>query len=92
MPVEEEETLFEGENGQDFWSMSGAFIHRKHEKHRSKLYIPNEETFLIPLKYVDVMRQTRTSKDNASEHTLNGYWHEGSDLALSEEWIGTTRF
>ena len=31
------------------------------------------------------MRQTRTSIDTASEHTLNYYWNEESDCTLSEE-------
>ena len=38
------------------------------------------------------MMQTRTSIDNALEHTLNDYWNGESDVALSEERNGTTRF
>ena len=47
------------------------FIHRHHEVHRSKLYVSDKATFTTPLKYVDVMGQTMTSIDGASEHTLN---------------------
>ena len=46
-----------------------------------KLYVMKDETFLIPMKYVDVVRQTRTSMNNASEHTLNDYWNEESDFS-----------
>ena len=41
------------------------------------------------MKYVDVMRQTRTSIDNASENTLNDHWND--EVFLSEKWIGTVR-
>ena len=38
------------------------------------------------------MRHTRTSIDNVSEFTLNDYWNEETEVTVSEEWIGTTRF
>ena len=59
--VEIEEGDRKGSNTEDSWSMSGEFIYRHHEEHRLKLYDPDNETFPIPLKYVDVMRQTQTS-------------------------------
>ena len=43
-----------GEAINDFWSMSGSFIFRHHVEPRVKLYSPREESFPIPLKYVDV--------------------------------------
>ena len=43
-----------GEAINDFWSMSGNFIHRHHVEPRVKLYSPREESFPIPLKYIDV--------------------------------------
>ena len=42
----------------DFWSMSGNFIYRHHVEPRVKLYSPREESFPIPLKYIDVSRTT----------------------------------
>ena len=60
--------------------------------HRTKLYIPDEATFTIPMTFVDVMRQTRTSIGNASEHTLTDFWNDERTVFFSEEWIGTTRF
>ena len=45
-----------GEAISDFWSMSGNFIFRHHVEPRVKLYLPREESFLFPLKYIDVSR------------------------------------
>ena len=47
-----------GEAINDFWSMSESFIYRHHVDTRVKLYSPREETFPIPLKYIDVTRTT----------------------------------
>ena len=47
----------------DLWSMSGNFIYRHHFEPRVKLYSPREESFPIPLKYIDVSRTTRTIFD-----------------------------
>ena len=46
-----------GEAINDFWSMSGNFIFRHHVEPRVKLYSPREESFPIPLKYIDVSRE-----------------------------------
>ena len=46
---------------EESWSMSGEFIYRHHEELRLKRYDSDIQTFLIPLKYVDVMRQTQTN-------------------------------
>ena len=47
-----------GEAINDFWSMSGSFIYRHHVEPRVKLYSSREESFPIPLKYIDVSRTT----------------------------------
>ena len=52
-----------GEAINDFWSMSGSFIYRHHVEPRVKLYSPREESFPIPLKYIDVSRTTHTNLD-----------------------------
>ena len=49
-----------GEAINDFWSMSGNFIYRHHVELRVKLYSPREQSFPIPLKYIDVSRTTHT--------------------------------
>ena len=50
-----------GEAINDFWLMSGNFIYRHHVEPRVKLYSPREESFPIPLKYIDVSRTTHTN-------------------------------
>ena len=50
-----------GEVFHDFWSLSGSFIYRHHVEPRVKLYSPTEESFPIPLKYIDVTRFTHTN-------------------------------
>ena len=35
-----------------FWSIGGDFIYRHHNEPRVQLYVPKEETFPIPLKYI----------------------------------------
>ena len=52
-----------GEAINDFWSMSGSFIYRHHVEPRVKLYSLREESFPIPLKYIDVSRTTHTNLD-----------------------------
>ena len=41
----------------------GGFIYRHHVEPRVKLHMPKEETFPIPLKYIDITRNTHTSLD-----------------------------
>ena len=43
--------------------MSGNFIYRHHVEPRVKLYSPRDESFPIPLKYIDVSRTTHTNLD-----------------------------
>ena len=54
-------------------SMSGHFTYRHHEAHRTKLYIPEETTFSIPLD-IHWRHEAHENKiDNASEQSLNDY-------------------
>ena len=53
----------------DFGTITGEFIHRRHVVLRVKLYVPKEESFPIPLKYIDVARTTYTSLDVMLEKT-----------------------
>ena len=46
------ETRDDAENRNDFWSIEGDFISRHHIEPRVQRYVPKEETFAIPLKYV----------------------------------------
>ena len=56
LPPPQDSSLDAGEGKNDFWSMSGNFIYRHHVEPRVKLYSPREESFPIPLKYIDVSR------------------------------------
>ena len=64
-----------GEAINGFWSMSGSFIYRHHVEPRVKLYSPREESFPIPLKYIDVTRTTHTNLDVKQEKRINDYWN-----------------
>ena len=59
----------------DCWSMSGNFIYCHHVEPRVKLYSPREEWFPIPLKYIDVLRTTRTNLDVMQERRIDDYWN-----------------
>ena len=81
-----------GEAINDFWSMSGNFIYRHHVEPRVKLYTPREESFPIPLKYIDVPRTTRTNLDVLQERRIDDYWNIDGPRDLSDSWTGFTQF
>ena len=76
----------------DFWSMSGSFIYRHHVERRVKLYSPREESFPIPLKYIDVSRTTHTNLDVKQEKRIDDYWNIDGSRDLSDPWTGFTQF
>ena len=80
-----------GEAINDSWSMSGNFIHRHHVEPRVKLYSPKEESFPIPLKYIDVTRTTHTNLDVKQAH-FDDYWNIDGSRDLSDPWTGFTQF
>ena len=84
-----------GEAINDFWSMSGNFKNRHHVEPRVKLYSPREESFPIPLKYIDVSRTTHTNLDVKQEKRIDDYWNIDGSRDLLEgkppdgyEWSG----
>ena len=81
-----------GEAMNDFWSMSGNFIYRHHVEPRVKLYSPREESFPIPLKYIDVSRTTHTNLDVMQERRIDDYWNVDGSRDLSGSWTGFTQF
>ena len=81
-----------GEAINDFWSMSGNFIYRHHVEPRVKLYSPREESFPIPLKYIDVTRTTHTNLDVKQEKRIDDYWNIDGSRDLSDPWTGFTQF
>ena len=72
--------------------MSGNFIYRHHVEPRVKLYSPREESFPIPLKYIDVSRTTRTNLDVKQERRIDDYWNIDGSRDLSDSWTGSTQF
>ena len=76
----------------DFCSITGDFICRHHVEPRVKLYVPREESFPIPLKYIDVTRNTHTSLDVLLEKTIDDYWNVDGERELSDAWTGFTSF
>ena len=75
-----------------FWSMSGNFIYRHHVEPRVKLYSPREESFPIPLKFIDVSRTIHTNLDVMQEKRINDYWNIDESRDLSDYWTGFTQF
>ena len=76
----------------DFWSMSGSVIYRHHVEPRVKLYSPREESFPVPLKYIDVSRTTHTNLDVKQEKRIDDYWNIDGSRDLSDPWTGFTQF
>ena len=66
----------------DFWSIQGDFLYRHHTEPRVPLYVPMEETFLIPLKYNDVARSTHADLDVLQEKKIDDCWDVDSSKAL----------
>ena len=71
LPPPQDSLLDAGEAINDFWSMSGNFIYRHHVEPRVKLYSPREESFPIPLKYIDVSRTSHTNVDLKQEKRID---------------------
>ena len=80
-----------GEAINDFWSMWGSFICRHHVEPRVKLCSPREESFPIPLKYIDVTRTTHTNLDVKLEKRIDDYWNIDGSRDLSDPWTGFTQ-
>ena len=81
-----------GEAREDLWSISGDIIYLHHVQPRVKLYVPREESFPIPLKYIDVTRTTHTNLDVKQEKRIDDYWNIDGSRDLSDAWTGFTRF
>ena len=81
-----------GEAINDFCSMSGSFIYRHHVEPRVKLYSPREESFPIPLKYIDVSRTAHTNLDVKQEKRIDDYWNIDGSRDSSDPWTGFSQF
>ena len=92
LPPPHDSSLDAGEAINDFWSMLGNFINRHHVEPRVKLYSPREESFPIPLKYIDVSRTNCTNLDVKQEKLIDDYWNVDGSKDLSDPWTGSTQF
>ena len=81
-----------GETINDFCPTSGSFIYHHHVEPRVKFYSPREESFPIPLKYIDVSRITQTNLDVKQEKRIDDYWNIDGSRDLSDPWTGFTQF
>ena len=88
----QDSSWYDGEAKGDFWSISGDFIHRHHVEPRVKLYVLSEESFPIPLKYIDITRTADIAVDVMSEKNIEDYWNVDGDRELSDTWTCFTRF
>ena len=85
-------TVRAGRSPKNTSAMSGSFIYRHHVEPRSKLYSPREESFPVPLKYIDVSRTTHTNLDVKQEKRIDDYWIIDGSRDLSDPWTGFTQF
>ena len=88
----QDSSWYDGEAKSDFWYISGNFIYRHHVEPRVKLNVPTEESFLIPLKHIDVTRTTGTTLDVMSEKHIEDYWNVDGERELWNAWTGFTSF
>ena len=63
-----------------------------HVEPRAKLYSPREESFPIPLKYIDVSRTTQTNLDVMQQSRIDDYWNIDGSRDLPDSWTGFTQF
>ena len=54
--------------------------------------MPKEETFRIPLQYIDVTGSTHTDLYVLQEKRIDDYWNVDSNRNLSDSWKGFSRF
>ena len=67
-------------------------MHPHHVEPRVKLYSPREESFLSPLKYIDVSRTTHTNLDVKQEKRIDDYWNIDGSRDMSDPWTSVTQF
>ena len=81
-----------GEAINDFWSVSGNFIYRRHVEPKVKLCSPREESFPIPLRYIEVSRTTQNEFGcSCLRRRIDDYWNIDGSRDLSDSWTGFTQ-
>ena len=81
-PLQDDSTRDDAEAINDFWSLTKDFIYRHHVEPRVKLYMPQEESSPIPLKFFDVARTTHTSLDVLLEKHMDDYWMDKENYQM----------
>ena len=59
---------------------------------RQKLYVPEESSFPLPLKFIEVVRRTKTTLDVSQECQIHDYRNVTGDWILSGQWTSSTLF
>ena len=76
-----------------FSLFKGIYLfYRHHIEPRVQFFVLREESFPIPLKYIDVIRPTHTDLDVAQEKRVDDCWNVDGYKSLSDSWTGFTRF
>ena len=70
-------TCLRPEAKHDFWNVNGSFIHRHHVQERHTLWVLQESSFPVPLKYIDDVRRTNTALDVLQEHEFDDWNVDG---------------
>ena len=91
-PLQDDSTRDDAEAKNDSWSITWEFIYRHRVEPRVKLYVPRGGSFPIPLKYIDVTRNTHTSLDVLLEKHIEDFWKVDGETELSDAWTGFARF
>ena len=86
------ELLREEDGAIDFWRLKDDLQNKLDTALWLHLYVPKEESFPIPLKYIDVTRTTHTNLDALQEKRINGYWNVDMDRTWPDSWTGFTKF
>lgn len=78
----------EANESKDAWATQGSFICRNHQSSRNCSCARKEENFPIPLKYIEVMRQVKTSIGTVAECTISDQWTRDGQSSLRQlGWI-----
>ena len=54
--------------------------------------MPKEESFPIPLLYIDVSRTTHTNLDVMQESRIDDYWNVDGSRDMSDSWTGFNQY
>ena len=76
----------------DTWQVNNDVVIRVHNRPREALYVPSDDDFPIPTRYIDVMRTTHTSLKDKCESVINHHRPDDDGRKLSNYWTGRNTF